>query len=60
MIDVTVAERWGRLLAEMKRPVAAIDSLLAATALSHDLTIITRNDKDFHFPSLAVINPWAF
>jgi predicted nucleic acid-binding protein len=36
----------------------AIDSLLAATALTHGLTLVTRNVKDFQHPSLTVINPW--
>ena len=57
-VTAAVAERWGRLLAEVGRPAAAIDSLLAATALHHELRIVTRNDKDFHFPGLTTINPW--
>lgn len=58
-VDLAVAERWGRLLAQMNRPVAAIDSLLAATALHHELRMVTRNVQDFHFPGLEVINPWS-
>jgi predicted nucleic acid-binding protein len=57
-IDHGVAERWGRLLAEADRPVAAIDSLLAATALHHELRMVTRNAQDFAFPDLEVIDPW--
>ena len=57
-VDARVADRWGRLLAEAARPVPAIDSLLAATALQHDLRLVTRNEKDFKFPGLVVINPW--
>ena len=54
-----VAERWGRLRAEMRRPVPAIDSLLAATALHHDLRLVTRDEQDFvAFPGLIVVNPW--
>ena len=37
----------------------AIDSLLAATALTHDLTLVTRNLRDFQDPGLAIIDPWA-
>jgi predicted nucleic acid-binding protein len=37
----------------------AIDSLLAATALVHGLTVVTRNAKDFEGLGLAVINPWS-
>lgn len=58
-IDEAVAERWGRMLAEAGRPVPAIDSLLAATALQHDLRMVTRNAQDFIFSGLEVINPWA-
>jgi predicted nucleic acid-binding protein len=57
-IDIPVADRWGRLLAEVGRPVPAIDSLLAATALHFELRLVTRNAKDFDYPGLEVINPW--
>lgn len=57
-IDLAVADRWGRLLAEVGRPVPTIDSLLAATALHHELRLVTRNAKDFDYPGLEVINPW--
>lgn len=40
-----IAERWGRLMANRTLPV--IDGLLAATALEHNLTIVTRNTGDF-------------
>jgi predicted nucleic acid-binding protein len=53
-----VADRWGRLAAEARRPLARFDSLLAATALHHDLGLVTRNVRDFQFPGLEVINPW--
>ena len=58
-VDIPVADRWGRLLALMGRPVPTIDSLLAATALHHELRLVTRNQKDFDYPGLEVINPWA-
>jgi len=57
-IDLAVADRWGRLLAETGRPVPTIDSLLAATALHYELRLVTRNAKDFAYPGLEVINPW--
>lgn len=58
-IDEAVAQRWGRLQAEMRRPIPAIDSLLAAQALHAGLKLVTRNEKDFTFPGLDVINPWS-
>ena len=57
-VDIAVADRWGRLIAQIVRPVPSIDSLLAATALHHELRLVTRNQKDFGYPGLEVINPW--
>lgn len=57
-ITAEVAETWGILLAGLGRPAPAIDSLLAATALRHDLAVVTRNVDDFDFPGLAVVDPW--
>lgn len=57
-VDAQVADRWGRLLAQAGRPLPAIDSLLAATALHHDLCLVTRNARDFAYPGLDVIDPW--
>jgi len=58
-VTVQVADRWGRLLAQVARPVPAIDSLLAATALHHGLPVVTRNVSDFRFPGLEVVDPWS-
>jgi len=58
-VDLSVADRWGRLLALVGRPVPSIDSLLAATALHHELRLVTRNRKDFDYPGLEVVNPWV-
>ena len=57
-VDLPVADRWGRLVAQAGRPLPAIDSLLAATALHHGLCLVTRNERDFDVPGLEVINPW--
>jgi len=57
-INIEIALAWGGLQAQMNRPLPAIDSLLAATALHHDLCLVTRNTKDFIYPNLIVINPW--
>ena len=60
-IDGPIAERWGTLsatAAKKGRPVPVIDGLLAATALHHDLTLVTRNDMDFGGTGLPTFNPW--
>jgi toxin FitB len=57
-VDGPVADRWGRMVAQAQRPLPAIDSLLAATALHHDLSLVTRNVKDFSGVPLTLINPW--
>lgn len=56
-IDHRVADRWGRLQDHTRKTMPAIDSLLAATALHFDLSLVTRNEKDFAYPGLEVINP---
>ena len=58
-VDRGVADCWGRLLARAGRPVPTIDSLLAATALHHELRLVTRNVDDFLFAGLDIINPWT-
>lgn len=57
-VDTAVTNRWGHLNAQMARPIPAIDSLLAATAMTHGLKLVTRNVRDFDYPELVVINPW--
>ena len=61
-IDSQIADRWGLLTAEAKRkgrPLSVIDGLLAATALHHNLTIVSRNVNDFTPSHVSVLNPWA-
>jgi predicted nucleic acid-binding protein len=59
-VDAGVADLWGRMQALAGRPLPAIDSLLAATALQHKLTMVTRNVKDFADMGVELINPWDF
>ena len=57
-VDAHTADRWGRLLGNAGRPLPAVDSLIAATALQHDLTLVTRNTADFAGLGVRLINPW--
>ncbi len=60
-IDVAVSLVWGELvgqLAHVGRPLAALDSLIAAIALHHRCTLVTRNEHDFIDTGVPVINPW--
>ena len=58
-IDARVADRWGSLVAAAGRPLAAIDSLLAATAIAHDLTLVTLNTREFDGLPVSLFNPWS-
>lgn len=60
-IDETIAERWGALsatAAKKGRPVPVIDGLLAATALHHDLMLVTSNDRDVSGTGVPTLDPW--
>ncbi len=55
-VDRAVADLWGRLAAA--RPRATVDTLIAATAIVRDLTLVTRNTRDVADTGAAFINPW--
>jgi hypothetical protein len=57
-IDETVADRWGRVQAASGRSLPVIDGLLAASALQHHLSLVTRNTRDFEGLGVRLINPW--
>lgn len=59
-VDAGVCERWADLMAKAGTPVAAIDSLLAATAAHAGLIVATRNVRDFARLEVEVFNPWEF
>ena len=56
-VDAAVADAWGRLDVPDRLP--AIDGLLAATALVHDLILVTRNTADVQRPLVRVLNPFT-
>jgi predicted nucleic acid-binding protein len=59
-VDRQVAMRWASLVAQGSRtgrPLPTVDSLIAATALAHGLTIVTRNTKDFEGIGAMTLNP---
>lgn len=52
---------WGDMVAKLEkrgRTLPLMDSLIAATALSHDLTLVTRNETDFDGTGVRVLNIW--
>jgi predicted nucleic acid-binding protein len=60
-VTQTIAERLGRLAGERDlagSPLPISDGLIAATALEHDLTLVTRNLKHFDDLGLRIVNPW--
>jgi toxin FitB len=61
-IDQEVSHRWGQLsgLASAKgMNVPVIDGLLAATAIQHNLTLVTPNSKDVSATGVSLFNPWT-
>ena len=62
-IDQAVADRWGWIMAQSQAKgltMPVVDCLLAATALQHNLSVVTRNLNDFAASEVAVVNPWEF
>lgn len=56
-IDTDIAQLWGRL--RVPHPENALDKQMAATALIHDLTVVTRNEADFRKTGVRVLNPFT-
>jgi predicted nucleic acid-binding protein len=62
LVTKDICDRWAILSAQAQRrgaPLAVVDGLIAATALVHDLTVVTRNTKDFAGLGVALFNPWG-
>ena len=60
-IDEATADHWGAITgraAAQGITVPVVDGLLAATALQHNLTLVTRNTKNFTGTSVSAFNPW--
>lgn len=60
-ISLTEVKKWGEILTLCENkgtPIPAIDALIAATALVHDLTVVTRNIKDMQPSGAYILNPW--
>jgi predicted nucleic acid-binding protein len=61
-VNEAIAERWGILSGERQlkgRLLKVADGLIAATALEHDLTVVTRDVRDFADLGVRIFNPWA-
>jgi predicted nucleic acid-binding protein len=60
-IDLMVARTWGQIQEASEavgNPMPTIDSLIAATGLTHDLTVVTRNITDMQQSGVSLLNPW--
>ena len=60
-IDAEVADRWSLLAANAKtigKSLSTIDGLLAATAIHHNLTVVSRKVGDFTHVPVQILNPW--
>ncbi len=61
-IDSRVATTWAEVGARhraARRTISPTDELIAATAIVHDLTIVTRNVRDFEHSGAKVLSPWS-
>lgn len=57
VVDQAIADAWGRLDVPDRLPTA--DGLMAATALVHDMTLVTRNTADIRRPMVRTFNPFS-
>ena len=60
--DATISRRWAKLVVDLKQKgdkLPLLDSMIAATALQHDLIVATRNTRDFNKTDVQVLNPFA-
>lgn len=60
-IDTAVAHVWAAISAQAEsagRALPAVDSLIGASALAHNLVLVTRNGKDFDGMGVEILDPW--
>lgn len=60
-VDAAVATTWGRMCAAAEQDgvrLSVVDGLIAATAIHHGLTVVTRNTKDFTPTGVSLLDPW--
>jgi predicted nucleic acid-binding protein len=60
--DAVVSRRWAELIVNLKtkgHTLAVLDSMIAASALAQDLTVATRNVRDFQKTGVKVLNPFV-
>jgi tRNA(fMet)-specific endonuclease VapC len=60
-IDIAVILVWGQLIGRLElkgKKMAAIDSLIAASALHNKCELVTRNEDDFKHAGVKIVNPW--
>ena len=61
-LDLDVMSTWGRLVGSSEKKgvkLPVLDSLIAATAMVHNLYVVTRNVSDFEHCQVSVENPWV-
>ena len=60
-VTLAIAECRGKVSAELRvrgRPRSVVDTVLGATALVHQLVVVTRNVKDYGDMGVTILNPW--
>jgi predicted nucleic acid-binding protein len=61
VVDNAIANQWGKIMGRADvsgKPLPIVDSLLAATALHHGLTLVTRDTGDLAATGVQLLNPW--
>jgi predicted nucleic acid-binding protein len=60
--DMAISRRWAQLVADLRKKgltIPLLDSMIAATALAHDLTVATHNVRDFQLAGVPVVDPFV-